>query len=108
MTAEILAICRGAFEKQFGQRRVPEHSCFSDYTESPTVVELKGIRKFRLNLIPETPDAKVLMSRSDVVQQNYSTLTYFWQPCVKVMLYSLIGVQAIDMQKIDRFVGELR
>src|SRR5579863_9741754 len=48
------------------------------------------------------------MTRGDVVQQDYSAVPYLRQPGAEVVSYSFVGMKAIDVQKIDRAVIELR
>ncbi len=78
------------------------------YSQPPTMMKLKVVWKFCFDLVPKAPDAEILMFRADIMYQNYSARLYFWQPGVEVMTYGFVGVESIDVQKVDRLVCKLR
>ena len=70
------------------------------------MAKFEGIRKFALDLFPKTPDAKILASHVDVVQENNSARLYFRQPAAEIVRRGFIGVKAINVQEIDTFIAE--
>ena len=81
---------------------------FGNDTKPPAVMKLKSVGELCFDLLPEPPNGKVLMARSDIVQQDDSTVLYLWQPGAKVVTYRFVGMKSIDMQKINGAVLKLR
>jgi hypothetical protein len=48
------------------------------------------------------------MPRSDVMEQDYSTVAYLGQPGAEIVRDSFVGVKAVDVQKVDGPVVKLR
>src|SRR6266852_4081684 len=68
--------------------------------------ELKG-RRLRLQLVPQSPRAKVSLADVDVVNENHAASTQLRAPEVEVGGCRLVGVTAVDMQQIDASIGKM-
>ncbi len=70
-------------------------------------MKLESILEFCFEFVPEAPDTEVGMPGSDVVQQNDSTAADLRKPGREIVLHRFVGVQAVDVQKIDRLIAKL-
>ena len=67
-------------------------------------------RKARIglaDLVPETPHAKVVSSDLGIVKQHNAPLRQFGQPDLEVVADGFVGVQTIDVQKVNAGVCEV-
>ena len=76
------------------------------HTQTVAVLELEA-RVARAEFFPVLPDAEVVATHGDVMQQHYAALAKLGQPALEVVTHRLVGMQAVDMQKIQRAIGEL-
>src|SRR5271165_2754148 len=81
---------------------------FAQYTQAPAMVKLERLRKLRLDFVPQTPNSEVGMPDGDVVQQDNTTGFHLGKPRPKIMTGSLIRVQAVYMEKVDRVIVKLQ
>ena len=56
---------------------------------------------FLADLCPKSPYTKVIPAHLSIVKQNDAALRHPGKPSFKVMAYRFVGVQPIDVQKID-------
>ena len=70
------------------------------------VQELKT-RRLPLQLVEESRDAEIAATLIGVVKQHDGAFRQFWPPRVEVVTGRLVGVVAVDVQEVDRRVGEV-
>ena len=56
---------------------------------------------------PQLPHPEVAVANIGVVEQHDAAIAQFGQPGLEVMTHCLVGVQAVDVKKVDAFVGEV-
>ena len=59
-------------------------------------------------LVPEPPHAEIAFADIRVVEQDDPSLAELRQPRLEVVGDRLVGVAAVDVQQIDRAVGEVQ
>src|SRR5262249_31752450 len=57
---------------------------------------------------PEPPDAEVPLVDVGIVEQNPGTARQLGQPALEGVLDLLVGMRPVNVQEIDRVVGEVR
>jgi hypothetical protein len=60
------------------------------------------------DLVPELPDAEVLLPDVGVMEEDDAPLAYLGQPGFEVMADGVVGMETIDVEQVDRAVDELR
>ena len=80
----------------------------ADREDSETVPMREGEARVRAReLVPEAPDGEVALADVRVVEQDDPSLTELRQPRLEVVGDRLIGVAPIEVEQIDRAVGEV-
>jgi hypothetical protein len=58
-------------------------------------------------LVPKTPDPEVQFAYVDVVEEHHGPTAKLGPPALKVVSKSLVGMQAVNVQKIDAAISEM-
>ena len=92
---------RGEFAETLGRLRANQQ-----HAQTVGVLELEaGIT--RAQLIPQFPHAEIALAHHGVVEQHHRMVRQFRQPRFEIVADRFVGVQTVDVQQIDRAVGEV-
>jgi hypothetical protein len=61
----------------------------------------------RRQLVPEPPHAEITFAHIRIVKQDDTMLGQLGPPALEIVADVRVGVSAIDVQQIDRFVREV-
>src|SRR3954452_2876263 len=93
-------LVRGLEERR---ERLGLHFSHRQDAQAVTVEELEA-RIAITDLFPEPPDAEALLPHVGVVQQEDASRADLGEPLFEVVLHGLVGVEAVNMEEIDRAV----
>src|SRR2546423_896592 len=79
---------------------------FSPKPQAVTQIENKRIA-FGSYLLPELPDPEPSAVDGNVMEQNHAFRRQLRQPRFKIVSNILVGMGAIDVKKIDRFIRKI-
>src|SRR4029078_1776460 len=57
--------------------------------------------------LPVLPDTEISFANIDVVEEHHAAVAQLRQPCLEVVAHSVVGVESIDVQGVDRLVGKV-
>ena len=60
-----------------------------------------------MELFPEFPNTKVIITAANVVEENYTAIANLREPGIVVVFDRVVGMQAIDVQEVDALIFEL-
>ena len=66
------------------------------------------VRIARLHFFPQFPHTEIKFADVNVVEEHHAPFTHLRQPVFKIAPDCLIGMEAVDMQQIDRAILEVR
>src|SRR6185312_16175644 len=74
--------------------------------------EAGAMQKFEMRIVfgqfgEQAMDSEVIAQHVRVVKQHDGAIRQFWPPAVKVVSHGLVGVKAVDVEEIDRAIGEM-
>ena len=92
---------RGEFAETLGRLRADQQ-----HAQAVGMLELEaGI--LRAQFLPQFPHPEITLADHGVVEQHHRAVRQFRQPRFEIVLDRVVGMQAVDVQQIDRAVGEI-
>jgi len=71
------------------------------------MAKFKGIGEAGVNFFPQAPQAKISMTRANIMKKDYTAGLDFGQPAPEIVTASFIGMQTIDVKQVYAFITEL-